>query len=249
MSIKLRTITKILLVILALAAVFQIGTALAESGLFGGEDKPTYEQWLAAYEVHEKFKQQLEQLTQAGHSRSDLMTGFEFLYHQYGTIEQLEPLVAQKEKGSSWAALFSDYMNNHAPFEPRAFDSEQLESMTAGASLTADDIMIADRISYVSGDPVKELLDIKLESGQGWQSIAAERNIVNGSSVLRRVQITKEQMALYATDAFSGERVAEAFVLADKIGSEAEEIVASMKAGSTETAIMAKQLADKYESY
>jgi 3-hydroxyisobutyrate dehydrogenase-like beta-hydroxyacid dehydrogenase len=56
-------------------------------------------------------------------------------------------------------------------------------------------------------------------------------------------------MALYATDAFSGERVAEAFVLADKIGSEAEEIVAAMKAGSTETAIMAKQLADKYESY
>lgn len=249
MSTKVKTIAKIVLVVLALAGVLQIGTVLAQSGLFGGEDKPTYEQWLAAYEVHDKFSRQLDQLAQAGHRRSDLMIGFEFLYHQYGTIEQLEPLVAQKENGASWVALFSDYMNNHAPFEPRAFDSEQLESMTAAASLTADDIMIADRISYVSGDSVKDLLDIKLESGQSWQLITADRNIVNGSSVLPRVQITEEQMALYTTDTFNGERVAEAFVLAHKIGSEAEETVAAMKAGSTEMAIMAKALADKYASY
>jgi hypothetical protein len=249
MTTKAKTIAKILIIVFVLGGVLQIGSALAQSGFFGGAGGQTYEKWLTAYEVNDKFKQELDRLIQEGHRRSDLMIAYEFLYHQYGTFADLEEIVSQKENGPLWAEIFAGYTDKHELFEPRAFDTDYLESLTTGSNVTSDDIMIADRISFVSGDSAEELLSVKLESGQSWNGLATERNILNGSSTLPRVQITQEQMALYGTDTFPEDRVAEAFVLANKIGAEPEAIVAAMKAGSNEAAIMAEALVDKYAPY
>ncbi|WP_127533295.1 hypothetical protein [Paenibacillus kobensis] len=245
MSNRIKKLTVILLAVAVFAGLLQLGTALAQSGLFGGS-KVDYKDWLAEYDVHDKFAQRLDQLANAGHSRSDLMVGYAFLYDQYGTIEQLEPLVAMKEGGKSWSAVFDDYLQKHAPFQPRSFEPGQLESLTP--ELSSDDIMIADHIAYATGEPIMNVIKLRLEKGSNWKEIAAERDIVNGSSTIPRVQITEAQMNKYATASFGEERVAEAFVLAGKLGQEPGETVAAMKAGRSETAIMAAEWTALYGS-
>lgn len=279
MNNRLKKVTQIILVALALGGVMQLGTALASTGLFKLEEKPvvalaattaaeapelsqevsvpasidlpvitTYSQWLDAFQVHESLRQELSEWMEEGHERADIMIGFTFLYHQYGIMDELLLMVEAREAGASWEELFRDYAQEHPAFEPRAFDMNELESLTS-SSLSTDDIMIADRISFVSGDSVKELLTIKLESNMNWQDIATERNIVNGSTELPRVQITEKQFALYSDESFPEDRVAEGFVLANKLGADPEAVIASLKEGHSETEIMAEALNAQYETY
>ncbi|WP_168121765.1 hypothetical protein [Paenibacillus sp. HB172176] len=280
MNNRLKRVTQIMLVALALGGVMQLGTALASAGMFKFGEEPavalaatsaaetsqlsdnlsapasnespaitSYAQWLDAFHVHETLQQELSEWMADGHKRSDMMIGFTFLYHQYGMMSELLPMVEAREAGASWAELFSDYVDEHGAFEPRAFDMNELESLTSSSSLSADDIMIADRISFVSGESVKELLALKLETNKAWQDIATERSIVNGSSELPRVQITEKQFALYSDESFSEDRVAQGFVLANKLGTAPEAVIASMKEGHSETEILAEALEAQYESY
>ncbi|GIO14792.1 hypothetical protein J19TS2_43470 [Cohnella xylanilytica] len=220
--------------------MIQLGQALAQTGLFGGGNKITYEQWLSSMQVHDKFKLELERLSQQNHSRSDLMIAYTFLFYEYGQIKELEPMVVKKESGIPWDTVFTEYLNAHEKFEPRTFDTEYLEGLTTTSRVTADDIMIADRLSFASGEPLKTLISDKMESGQSWGDIAVELGIVNGSETLPRVQITADQMEQFVTDEFPEERVAEAFVLAQKVYAEPKDVVAKMKGGRSESFIMAE---------
>lgn len=248
MNRRFKRITKILLIVLVLGGAIQIGTVLADS-VFSKSSVMSYEEWLDVYEIHPDFRNELDRLQAAGHKRSDLMTAYVYLYHQYGQMKELLPMVEAIEKGSSWAKQFENYEKQHTPFAPRAFDMTELENLTSSANLSTDDIMIADRISFVSGDSVKTVLTSKLEAGLGWQEIAAQREILNGSSALPRVEVTEDNIAAYVTASFSDQQVVEGYVLAQKLGKKPDDVISLMKNGMKESAIMAKFLQSQYASY
>lgn len=238
MKLKSKKIILILLAVIALGGIMQIGSALAQSGWFTSSSKPSYEEWLNTLDVHDKFKVELDQL-KASHAQGDLMTAYTFLYYQYGIFDQLEPIVKQKEDGASWKSVFSEYLEQHHAFVPRTYDTNELENLTSSASITSDDIMVADRLSFVSGQPMKGLLAAKLESGTSWKDAAADLNIVNGASSLPRVEVTAEEISQYATGKFPQEKVIQAFVLSQKVGLEPKDVVSKLKDGRSETEIMA----------
>lgn len=247
MKLKAKKMVIILLAIVVSGVVLQFGSVLAQSGWFGGSSKPTYEEWLTSLDVHDKYKAELERLDES-HDRADLMVAYTFLFYQYGKIDQLEPLVKQREDGASWENVFLDYRKLHKAFVPQTFDTQYLESLTSAATINSDDIMIADRLAFVSRISVKEIFSSKLEGGKGWKDIAAELNIVNGSSSLPRVEITAEQLGQFTTKEFPEDKVAEAFVLAQKVGMESKDVVSKMKEGRSEANIMATAWSDLFSS-
>ncbi|QMV42435.1 hypothetical protein [Cohnella cholangitidis] len=206
-----------------------------------------YKNLLTELNVHDKFKQEIDRLLAADHKLPDLLVAYLFLYQSYGQLSDLEPMVANKESGKKWSAIFSEYANAHPVFAPRAFDSSYLEELMQTPNLNSDDIMIADRVSFAIGKPFEEIISIRLKS-ISWKAANADLGILYSADKLPRVQITAEQMNKYtAPGKLTEDQVAQAFVIANKAGKSADSVIEQIKAGYSEEAILAQAYSEKYE--
>ncbi|MCG7408436.1 hypothetical protein MH117_13480 [Paenibacillus sp. ACRRX] len=242
---NMRKVTRILIIVLCMG--FTFSTAYTLYAMVGTDYDSKYKDMLAELDVHDKFKREIDKLVGKGYDLSDLMVAYEFLYQSYGRMQELEALVKQQDSGKSWEHVFKDYNKSHKPFVPRAFDTDYLESLMKTNGLTSDDIMIADRIGFVSAKAFKDILIAKLETQNSWKEIAAEHNIVNSSSTLPRVPVTQEELSKFTSASkLTEERVTEAIVLAKKIGKTPQQVISSMKSGQSEEAILADGYVEKY---
>ncbi|CAG7644632.1 hypothetical protein PAESOLCIP111_04752 [Paenibacillus solanacearum] len=206
-----------------------------------------YKNLLIKRDVHPKFKEEVERLVLLNHRISDLLIAYEFLYQAYGQKQDLEAFVRQKEAGKAWDIIFQEYKSSHEEFRPRTFDSGELESLMAIAGITSDDIMIADRVSFVTAVPFKDLIKGKLESSKSWKEANAGLDIVNSAGALPRVQISAEQINRYTQTAkLSEQQVAEAFVLATKVDEKPEIVIEKLRTGVSQETIMSEYWQQKY---
>ena len=126
---------------------------------------------LITLNAHEKYKHEIERLILAGKALPDVLIAYEFLYQHFGKMQELETLVQEKESGWTWGAVFAGYNEKHPDFVPRSFEPEYLERLMAMPGITPDDIMLADRISFVSETSVDALITDKLEAQRSWKQI------------------------------------------------------------------------------
>lgn len=204
-----------------------------------------YKDLLIGLNVHGKHKEDIEELLLSGYRLPDIMIAYEYLYHSYGTMENLKTFILQRSKNMDWKTIFSQYKQNDTPFIPRSYHSDYLEKLMETPGLTSDDIMIADRISYEASKDIDELLNKRME-GNSWRTINAEVNILNSSDIIPRVQVTSEDIQKYSNGSFTDQQIIEAFVLAEKLKHNSEEIINKMKAGHTEEAIQKEIYEAKY---
>lgn len=206
-----------------------------------------YKRMIVLLDVHETFKAEIENLVVQGKGIKDLMIAYSFLNDAYGTIDQLEPLIDKKEQGKGWAQVFKLYNDSNPAFIPRNFDFDYLDEIMKSGNLTADDIMIADRVSQKSGAALEELIENRL-LGLSWKSINAELGIVNASSNMPRVPVTAEQLKKYTVDRVLNEdRVVQTLVTAFKLGMDADTAIGLVKNGYTTEMLFAKALEEKYK--
>lgn len=207
-----------------------------------------YKTLLTTLDVHPALQSEIDGMILQGHRLPTLLIAYEFLYHAFGNMDEWKQLVGEREAGKSWETLFREYSQGQAAFVPRAFEPDYLEGLMKNPGLSADDIMIADRISFETGQPVQELIEHKLESGSSWKEISAANRILFSASVLPRTRITSEQLSKHVVAGrFTEEQVTRAFVLAQKLGLPADEVVGNLKGGMTEEAVFAEALQAKYE--
>lgn len=205
-----------------------------------------YKNLLVNLNVHDKFKNEIERLILAGHKLPDILIAYEFLFQNFGHIQDLEGFVLKKESGDNWETIFKDYMLAKPQFIPNTFDTEYLEKLMQTPGLTADDIMIADRVAFESGLSFADLINAKME-GETWQEINSQANLLYSFNQLPRVQITAEQLATFSkSTGLSEQKIVEAFVTATKLGTDAETIINKVKAGYSEAAIFAENYQQKY---
>jgi hypothetical protein len=205
-----------------------------------------YKQLLVSLNVHPLIKEEIERLIMEGHAISQLLIGYEFLYQQYGTMLDLEGFIAQKSSGETWKSIFSAYNSVRKEFIPRAFDPMVLEDLMNRPSLTSDDIMIADLVAFYTDRTFEDLIEIK-QFPSNWNGSLAAAGFIYNAETLPRVQITTEQLAKYSGQGgLSEDKVAEAFVLAHKLGIEAEVVIEKFKNGYTEEAIFAESYLEQY---
>lgn len=205
-----------------------------------------YKTLLLELDVPQSFQTEIEDMYGKGHKVQDVLTVYEYLYHNYGNITELEGLIKQKESGKSWQAIFEAYKKSMPEFIPGNFEAGKLEEIFKIPGITPDDVIIADRIAQQSGMEFDELVAMR---GQGmeWKTINEGLGIVNTSSELPRVAITSAQVKNYIkSTGLSEEKVVEALVLAQKLDKEGKIVVDKIKAGSTEEDIIAESLEEKY---
>lgn len=204
-----------------------------------------YKYFLTTLNVSPSLQFQVEALLKEGYLLGDIMTGYDFLYHSYGTVDELKSLLRAQQRGQIWTALFKEYNQNNS-FVPRAFDSEYLERLTETPGITSDDIMIADRISQKSGTDFEALIH-RLQEGESWRQITEALAILNGSDSLPRVQVTQEKLTSYASLGLTEDRIVEALVLANKLGFSEEAVLDLARSGKGEEDILAAGYQEKYQ--
>lgn len=206
-----------------------------------------YKKLLIELSIHGKFKEEIERLVEANYKLPSILIAYEFLYQSYGQLSDLESLVVDKEDGKTWRDIFSEYAKARPVFAPRAFDSAYLEQLMQTPNLTTDDIMIADRVSFAIGKPFEEVIDDRLKA-ISWKAVSADLGILYNADELPRVQITAEQLDKYtASGKLTEDQVAQAFVIANKVGQSADSVIEQIKEGYSEEAILAQAYSEKYE--
>jgi hypothetical protein len=112
--------------------------------------------------------------------------------------------------------------------------------------LSADDIMLADRLSYVTGMSFEDILTMRQEAAH-WRDVAARLGVLFGADVLPRVQIPRDQLAQLMTQTgLTEEKVTLAFIMASRLGQTPADVANQMKAGRSAEAIYATSYEKAY---
>lgn len=205
-----------------------------------------YKQMLVTLRVHVDLKQEIEKLLIEGYKLPEVLIGYEFLYHRFGNVDELRALLSEQSGGEPWNNIFKSYDREHPEFTPRSFASETLEKLMNTPSLSADDIMIADRFSFVTGQPFEDVIE-KKQSASHWYEITAKAGLLYSADELPRVPITNEQLRKYkASTGWMEDRITAAFVLADQLGQDPNTVILKLKAGGTPEEVAAEIYEAKY---
>lgn len=205
-----------------------------------------YKNLLIDLDVHTTYKIEIERLILEGHNISDILSIYEFLYHKYGNINELESLVIEKELGRNLSDIFKVYNEKNIEFKPRSFDSDYLEKLIMIPEITTDDIMIADRVSQKTNINYEEIMDKKI-NGLYWKDINVEFGIINSQENLPRVKVSKEEIEKYISlYGLTEQQVIEAFVIANKINHNPQEVIEKTKENKSEEDIFAEYFIEKY---
>ena len=104
-----------------------------------------YKKVLVQLDVPKEFRNQLETLINNGKPVTNILTLYNFLYDSYGTIAELEGLVAKLESGGNLGDIIRDYNVSHPEFVPSKFEKTYLETLMVTMSM--DDNLLSDRLS------------------------------------------------------------------------------------------------------
>lgn len=206
-----------------------------------------YKTLLVALDVPAEFQAEIEAMYNKEYKVADVLAAYEYLYQNYGNIEELEGMVEQKKPGKAWKDIFKAYKKSKEEFKPRNFEEGKLEQIFKTPGITPDDIIIADRIAQQSGSEFDELIAMR-NQGMNWKAINEGLGIVNTSGELPRAAVTSAQVKNHMkSTGLSEEKVLEALVLAQRLEKDGKAIVEKVKAGSAEEDIMAESLEQKYQ--
>ncbi|MTI48639.1 MAG: hypothetical protein FH761_12410 [Firmicutes bacterium] len=211
-----------------------------------GTNVTNYKKALIELGIQPRFKSEIERLIKEGHSLPDLLIAYEFLYNNFGKMEELEILSNKKQSGKSWSKIFATYQSENGEFIPNSFDPQYLQDLMREEYITPDDIMIADRIAYKLGLEHKDIISYRFD-GIEWKKINEDLGILNSQSELPRVKVTEEQLDKLTNQYnLSEEEIIEALVIAERIDKDSKEIIEKIKSGYSEVEILAECYQEKY---
>lgn len=205
-----------------------------------------YKTLLVKLEVPEQYENKLNELIKAGNKLKDILITYEYLYENYGKIEEIDQILSQRKSNESWTSIFTQYNQGKSEFMPSSFNEEYLENLLKTPGITPDDVMIADRLSSMKLKPFEELIEERKE-GKDWKDISVELGMVNTSDKLPRVAVNGNEVQKYIKDGkISEDQVIEAMVIASKVGKQNDEIIKALKAGKKKEELFAQYYDGKY---
>jgi hypothetical protein len=205
-----------------------------------------YKKMAAEFEIPLKYEDAISQMLKKKYKLNEIMTAFDYLYQNYGLISELEPLLADYKNLNSWTQVFEKYNAAHKEFVPKDFSLELLQKLTK-AGMSSDDIIIADRLSQKSLSTFEELITMR-ENGKTWRDINIGLGVVNVSGKLLRVTVTNSQIKKYMdATGLSRSRVMEAFVLAEKMDMNIDDIIDKFSNNEKKEKIYDECYSEKYK--
>lgn len=205
-----------------------------------------YKNLLVKLDVYTDFREEIERLLQEGNGLPDILIGYEFLNDSFGSVQDLEALIIEKESGKSWETVFEGYNSRNPEFVPGAFEQGYLEVLMNTPGITSDDIMLADRVAQKVSVSVSEVINQRI-AGAAWKDINGKYGIVNAQRSIPHVPVTPEQIDRYTAGGLERQEVILAFVIAMKMDKNAEEVIGKFRAGESTEKIYAGYYSQKYD--
>ncbi len=205
-----------------------------------------YKKLLAEFNVPDKYKNEIEKLFKKGYKVSDVLTAYDFLYGNYGQIDELGMLVDKNEGSKDWSKVFKEYNSSNKEFVPRNFESGYLEKLMNTPGIMADDVMISDRLSQKGIRSFEELISSR-KLGRNWKDIKTELGVINTEDKLPRVSVSKSQVEKFVKDNGLEEKTVEnTLILAGKLGEDDDLAIKKVKEGCGAEDIYAQFYSKKY---
>lgn len=204
-----------------------------------------YKKVLVQLNVPQEFRDQLEKLIKNDKKVQDILPLYNYLYDNYGTIDELEGLVAKLESGENLGDIIREYNSTHSEFVPTNFENAYLENLLKTMSI--DDIMIADRLSQKGLAKFADLI-AQRQSGKTWKTINADLGVINTSDQLPRMSLTHAQVNKCIQDSGLNEKDAtDVLVLTWKTGKDYATVTKDLKSGKKQEDISAEAYNEKYK--
>lgn len=217
----------------------------------------SYKRALVEFGVPEDLQMKMVSKLDQGFDIPDILTAYELLYKSYGTWSQLEEVLDGNKKGERWDRLINQYEGESGGFIPTTFPPGYLEALMEDRSITADDVMMADRIAQnekikLGGENTGEMerfeyvMGLK-KQGNRWKDIKQSLGMINREESTPRISITAEEAGEYLKDeTLTQDQVVDALVTAKVCGLQPREVIEKTKAGVSQAAITRQYYDEKY---
>ncbi|MCB8818801.1 hypothetical protein [Desulfosporosinus shakirovi] len=204
-----------------------------------------YEKTLVQLDVPQEFRGQIENLLKKDKKIQNILPIYNFLYDNYGTIDELDKLVVKLDSGGNLADIITEYDNTSLKFVPRDFEDQYLKKLME--TLSVDDIMIADRLSQKGVSKFEDLI-ARRQSGESWKTINSELGVINTSDQFPKVSLTRAQVNKCMQDNGLNENDAmNVLVMTSKTGKDYATVTSELKNGKKKETIYAEAYTEKYK--
>lgn len=212
----------------------------------GNKHLNSYKMLLAELEIPVEYQNSIESMYKKGYKAQDVLIAYEYLYQNYGTVEDFESILSKKGKANDWKKTLKEFKKNKKEYVPSNFAQGKLEELMKIPGITPDDIMIADRIAQQNGVSFDKLIQNR-KVGLDWGTICADYGILNTSQKLPRVAVTEEKLKKYMKSTKLNEnQILRAIVTASKLGVDETQVIEMVKSGYDEETIYANCYEAKY---
>lgn len=230
-------------IILGICLLLTIITSHSVLGKAGDKkEKNIKQQSIKQLNISGERKEQVNKLIEKGYSEKNVYIAYAFLCDKYGTLDELEEILKQKKDKTSWESIFRNYDKTHEQFQPREFEPDYIDKLIM-SEVSADDIMICDKISWKTNKDYKKIMSEHME-GTSFIQISNKLGIICNEEILLKIQVTEEELKNYTTKyKFTREQIFKYSVLAKKTSQNPSKVMDKISKGSNEYRI----IADYYE--
>lgn len=211
-----------------------------------GTNIEKYKKAMVKMDVQKSFQAEINRLILENYDINDILIAYEYLNINFGKKSELSSFVAAKKGGKAWVDIFKS-TKSLAEFEPRTFNSEDLEMYLSESNLTTDDIMIADIVTSRSNKDYNEIIYKKID-GMTWKNINEQIEVLSSNESLPRVMINNQQvMQFRGKYSLSEDQVIDSFVIAENLNEQPSNIMKKYKAGESREQIYVDILTRRYK--
>lgn len=233
---------KKIVIILGICLLLTTATSYSVFAFVNNDDNNNKDEFIKQLNITEDRNIHINELKEKGYTETNIYTGYAFLCERYGTLKDLENMLEQKSNNKSWESIFKEYDKSHEKFEPRKFEPDYIDKLIM-AEVSADDIMICDKIAWKSEQEFEKLMNEHME-GIGFAELANRFGIISNEQKLLRVKVSETDLDKYINKYnFTREQIFKYCVLAEKIGQERSVLMDKINKGINEYSI----LEDYYE--
>ena len=139
---------------------------------------------------------------------------YDFLYDYFFTKQDLQLAMQRCQNGENVESVLEDYFNIEQSYQPPQVESERVYYYIEERGLSADDSAIAKTLTFRQVSEYETIMG-RLSSGETWEQIGIELELLNLSGRMRTLTVTQEevqqtQKTLHISEEEAVSKVAEA---------------------------------------
>ena len=171
---------------------------------------------------------------------------YDYMYENFFTVEDYNNALERIQNGEALETVLGEYAEIENSFVPRDISPEQIEYLLEKVKLNADDIAIADILSF-RGVADFDAVCQRRAQNESWTDICADLGVLNDSGALGSISISGEEVKKCQEDlGLSQEEAKKKVIMAKKAEVKSEDIEKHIREGNPSGKALKAHFTEKY---